>query len=285
VTTQSRRSFLATVGAAAVGAIALPGVAASAAATDRRRHAPLGIQLYTLRDEMKRDLPGTLARVAQIGYTEVEFAGYFDRTPAQIRELLATNRLTSPSTHIPYEQLGAGWQKTLDDAKAIGHEWVTIPWTPEEVRRTADDWKRVAERYTEAGRAARAAGLRFAYHNHDYELTPVDGQVPLELLIAGTDPALVDFEMDLYWMVKGGADPLDYFARHPHRFPLVHVKDATAAPERRMVDVGAGTIDFAGIARAREQAGIRHWIVEHDNPTDAFASARASYTYLAALQP
>ncbi|HEU4628927.1 MAG TPA: sugar phosphate isomerase/epimerase [Gemmatimonadaceae bacterium] len=284
MTTQSRRSFVATVGAAALGAMALPRLAACGVSTERRL-SPIGIQLYTLRTAMERDLPGTLARVAEIGYDEVEFAGYFGRTPAQIRALLAQHGLASPSTHLAYEQLGPGWPKALADAMEIGHQWVTIPWTPEEVRRTADDWKRVAERYTEAGRAAKAAGLRFAYHNHDYELTPMGGQVPLDILLTNTDPALVDFEMDLYWMVKGGADPLDYFARFPHRFPLVHVKDATAAPERRMVDVGAGTIDFRRIARAREQAGIQHWIVEHDNPTDAFASARASYGYLAALEP
>src|SRR5690606_6047498 len=157
------------------------------------------------RAAMKADLPATLARVAGIGYREVEFAGYFDRSPVEIRDILAANGLRAPATHIPFARLDDGWAAALDDSRTMGHEWVVIPWLPAEARRTADDWRRLAERYDRAARQAREAGLRFAHHNHDFELAPLpDGTVPLEILLGATEPGLVDFELDLYWMVRAG---------------------------------------------------------------------------------
>jgi sugar phosphate isomerase/epimerase len=281
---QTRRTFLTTLGAAALGT-AVGCRAASGATESARRLTRIGLQLYTVRAEMSKDVAGTLARVARIGYTEVEFAGYFSRSPKEIRELLARNGLTSPSTHIPFTAIGKDWARTLDDASMIGHRWVTIPWIPEEERRTLDGWKRVAESFNRAAAEARAAGLRFAYHNHDFELAPISGTVPLDLLLAETDPSLVDFEMDIYWLVRAGGDPLDYFARFPKRFPLVHVKDSAGPPEHRMVDVGRGTIDFRRIFARSEQAGIEHYFVEHDQPADAMATARGSFEYLRKLEP
>ena len=151
-----------------------------------------------------------------------------------------------------------------------------------EERRTADGYKRVAELFNRAGAEARKAGLRFAYHNHDFEFAAVDDRIPYDVLLAETDPAAVEFEMDLYWVTHGGGDPLAYFARHPGRFPLVHVKDMDAA--RGMVDVGKGVIGWKQIFARRDQAGIRHYFVEHDQPPDPFASIRASYEYLKRLE-
>lgn len=257
--------------------------ATSAIFSPRRKLGKIGLQLYTVRDLMKADMPGTLARVAAIGYREVEFAGYFGRTPAEVRELLEHNHLASPSTHIPFESLDA-WDKSLDDAKTIGHQWVTIPWIPEEKRRTLDDWRAIAARFNHAAAQARAEGLRFAYHNHDFEFKAIDGVRPFDILLKDTDPALVDFEMDLYWVVFGGGDPLAYFKRFPHRFPLVHVKDSSGPPKNEMVAVGSGTIDFRSIFAQRQQAGIRHYFVEHDHPADPIATIRQSFDYLHALR-
>jgi sugar phosphate isomerase/epimerase len=228
---------------------------------------------------MKADLPGTLAKVAQIGYKEVEFAGYFGRSPAEIRALLRKNGLSSPSTHLGYDTLSKDWSKQLADAKSIGHQWVTIAYMPEEQRKSLDDWKRHAAEFNKAGAQAKAAGLRFAYHNHNFEITPVNGQRPLDIMLDNTDPSLVDFEMDLYWVVFGGGDPLDFFNRHPHRFPMVHVKDA-GGPDNKIVDVGSGKIDFRSIFAQTDKAGIKHYFVEHDQPTDAIATIRNSYNYL-----
>ncbi len=123
-----------------------------------------------------------------------------------------------------------------------------------------------------------------AYHNHDFEFTPLEGRLPYDVLLAETDPQLVQLEIDLYWITKGGQDPLAYFARWPGRVPMVHVKDSAGPPDHRMTDVGGGTIDWKRIFAQRDQAGIRHLFVEHDEPRDAFASIRASYEYLRKLE-
>ncbi len=279
----TRRTFLATLGVAALGIVSRD-AAAGAVIGARRKLKKIGLQLYTVRDLMKTDLPGTLAKVAAIGYKEVEFAGYFGRTPAEIRELLRRNHLTSPSTHIPIDTLEKDSQKAFADAKATGHQWVVVPWVPPERRKTADDWKAIAALLKKWGPQAKSAGLRLAYHNHDFELKPVDGVRPLDLLLSETDPSFVNFEMDLYWVVFGGGDPLDFFNRYPKRFPLVHVKDAGGPPDNRMVDVGQGKIDFRAIFAASDKAGIKHYFVEHDQPADPIATIRNSFNYLHALR-
>src|SRR3954469_16280374 len=147
---QSRRTFLATIGAAAIGAAYRGSPAACAGAAQQRKIDRVGLQLYTVRDQMKADMPGTIAKVARIGYKEVEFAGYFGRTPAQVRALLRQNGLSSPSTHLGYEMLAKDWQKQLDDAKAIGHHWATIAYMPEDQRKSLDDWKRHAAEFNKA---------------------------------------------------------------------------------------------------------------------------------------
>jgi sugar phosphate isomerase/epimerase len=283
VTTQTRRNFLATLGVAALGVVSRDTAAAAAIVAPRRKIERVGLQLYTVRDLMKADMPGTLARVAEIGYKEVEFAGYFGRTPRQVRDLLKRYHLTSPSTHLPYDSF-QNWQKVLDDSKTIGHKWVTLPFIPEEKRRTVADWKGLAAQFNQVGKQARSSGLRFAYHNHDLELKPIDGVRPLDILLGETDPKFVDFEMDIYWVVFGGGDPLDYFNRFPHRFALAHVKDSAGPPDNKMVDVGQGKIDFRTIFAQSNKAGFKHYFVEHDQPADPIATIRNSYNYLHALR-
>lgn len=286
----TRRSFLATVGAFA-GAVACQkaGTAqagGTAAATSRRRLERVGIQLYSVRDEMKRDFPGTLARLSAIGYREVEFAGYFGRSPADVRQILSTNRLAAPSTHMPLEVVRTGWDRALDDAAAIGHQYVTVPWLAEDLRKTADSWRRVAGEFNRAGERARSRGLRFAYHNHEFEFKPTDGLVPFDILLAETDPALVSFEMDVYWVTFGGADPRAYFRKHPTRFSMLHIKDSAGPPNNAQVDVGAGTIDFPAILRldAAQTQAVKHVFVEHDQPADPWAFAKKSYDYLSTME-
>ncbi len=280
----TRRNFLATLGVAALGIANRDALAATEILAPHRKIKRVGLQLYTVRDLMKADLPGTLAKVAAIGYKEVEFAGYFGRTPAQIRDLLRRDGLTSPSTHLPFESLDTTWQKQLDDAKAVGHHWATIAYIAEEKRKTLDDWKRHAATFNRAAAQAKSAGLRFAYHNHDFEFKAIDGTRPYDILLKETDPSLVDFEMDLFWVVYGGANPIDLFNQYPKRFPLVHVKDSSGLPDKKMVDVGQGTIDFRSIFAQGDKAGIKHYFVEHDQPADPIATIRNSYKYLHALR-
>jgi sugar phosphate isomerase/epimerase len=259
MTIQTRRTFLATLGVAALGIAGKDATAASEILAPRRKIKRIGLQLYTVRDLMKADLPGTLAKVAAIGYKEVEFHDYFGHTPRQVRQLLRRNGLTAPSTHRPFELLESGWQKALDD------------------------WKRHAALFNRAAAQAKAVGLRFGYHNHDVEIRKIGDMRPLDLLLKETDPSLVDFEMDLYWVTFAGGDPLDFFNRYPKRFPLVHVKDSSVPPDKKIVDVGQGTIDFRSIFAQSDKAGIKHYFVEHDEPADPIATIRNSYKYLHAL--
>jgi sugar phosphate isomerase/epimerase len=134
------------------------------------------------------------------------------------------------------------------------------------------------------GTSAKAAGLRFAFHNHNAEFRKIGDVVPYDILVKETDPALVSFEMDLYWAVNAGVDPLDYFARFPGRFRMVHVKDSMGPPDHKMTDVGAGTIDFKRIFAQSDKAGIEHYFVEHDQPANPMESVAASYRYLHSLE-
>jgi sugar phosphate isomerase/epimerase len=230
---------------------------------------------------MQKDMPGTLAQVAAAGYKEVEFAGYFGRTADQVRQLLAQNGLTSPSSHLQFDPFNGNATDVLAFAKAIGNEWATIPYIPEERRKTMDDWKRIVDMLNRYGAQAKSQGLRLAYHNHNFELADMGGQRPLDYMLANTDPSLVDFEMDLYWVVFGGGNPIDFFNRYPGRFPMVHVKDSAGPPDNKMADVGKGTINFAAIFGLSDKAGIKHYFVERDDATDELASIRNSAQYLA----
>jgi sugar phosphate isomerase/epimerase len=261
----------------------------------------VALQLYTVRDLMKKDFEGTIARVAQIGYKEVEFAGYFNKTPQEVRAILQRNGLASPSTHVGYDVVEKKWPETLDTAKAIGHEFVVCPWIDEKQRKTPDGWKRAAELFNHAGEAAQKAGIQFAYHNHAFEFEASEAlgnKLPYDFLLAETDPKLVKMEMDLCWITVGGEDPLKYFDRYPGRFPLVHVKDWTKkgpsgndyggatgsrAREGHMADVGQGDIDWKRIFAQSDKAGIQHYIVENDEPKSPYDDLRISYEYLAKL--
>jgi len=147
---------------------------------------------------------------------------------------------------------------------------------------TADDWKQIAARFNKAGVACKSAGFRFAFHNHNDIVRKTGDVLPIEILMRETDPSLVSYEMDIYWAVNGGADPLQLLAAYPGRFRMFHAKDSMGPPDHKMVDVGAGVIDFKTIfARGK---GVEHYFVEHDSPPDPMASAAASYKYLANLE-
>ena len=285
----TRRSFLASAGALAGlaawrrAALGLPVGALGAAP---RRLERIGIQLYTVRREMQRDMPGTIAALAAMGYREVEFAGYFGRSNAEVRQMLASNNLSSPSTHVGYDQMRVDWDKTFDDTLAKGHQFITVPSPPDGTANTVDAWRRVADNFNRAGERARARGLRFAYHNHNVEFAAVEGQRPFDVLLANTDPELVSFQMDVFWVTRGGGDPLALIRQHPARFTTLHVKDSSGPPAHNQVDVGGGTIDFAAILRedAALQHTVKHAFVEHDQPADPMAFAKTSFDYLSKME-
>jgi len=260
---------------------------------------PIGVQLYTVRDAMKSDFEGTVAKVAAVGYKEVEFAGYFDKSPKDIRAILDKNGLTAPSCHVPYTTLEKSWPEALDAAHTIGHKIIVNPWIGAEQRDAADGWKRAAELFNKCGESAKKADIQFAYHNHTFEFQPaagLDGKLPFDYLLATCDKNNVRMELDLCWISVAGKDPIAYFNNNPGRFPAVHVKDIkqlpkpedapTAGPDKQMeflTEVGSGIIDWKKIFAGSGKAGIEHYFVEHDNPKDAFASIKASYDFLSKL--
>src|SRR2546423_326761 len=201
-----RRAFLHTLGAATLAAgldRAGIGLRPRPAATLDR----IGLQLYTVRGALERDFEGTLNRVAAIGYREVEFAGYYGKTPHDVWAALERRGLAAPSAHVPFEPLKGSWRGALEDARVIGHRYVVVPWLPPAERRSLDGYKRVARLFNRAGAVARDLGLQFAYHNHDFEFARLGGRVPYDVLLAETDPKLVALELDLYWITKGGGKP------------------------------------------------------------------------------
>ncbi|MFI5245017.1 MAG: sugar phosphate isomerase/epimerase family protein [Gemmatimonadales bacterium] len=273
----TRRTFLQTLGVAATAA-ALPRdlLAASRVA----KLDAVGLQLYTVRSRMSQDVEGTLAKVAEIGYREVEFAGYYNHEPAALRATLDRLKLTSPSCHIGLDNVETGFDATAAAAKTIGHKWLVVASVPGRFFQSVTSLKELAQRFNAVGKRAKDAGLRFGYHNHNVEFKAVEGTIPLELLLAETDPALVDFEMDVYWVTKGGGDPFALVDKFPGRFHLLHAKDASGPPAQEMRDVGSGVIEWKKLLGERRKAGIEHVFVERDDAPDPVASITSSYNFL-----
>ncbi len=281
----NRRLFLNRLSQGAVGALCLTRPALPASAPGRNRLKTVGMQLYTVRRELEKDFEGTLARVAGLGYREVEFAGYFDRAPKEVAAALARHNLTSPAAHVQLAALRGSLREMVEAAHVIGHKYLLVAWSQPEERRTLDDYRRFAELFNRAGERLQRAGIHFAYHNHDFEFAALEGKVPYDLLLERTDPRLVKMEMDLYWIVKGGAKPLDYFEKYPGRFHLLHVKDMDATPRRYFTEVGRGVIDFKSVFARAGRAGVRHYFVEQDEtPGSPFDSLKLSIDYLRQLQ-
>jgi sugar phosphate isomerase/epimerase len=247
---------------------------------------PWGIQLYTVRDQAKADLDGTLTALAAMGYSEVEFAGLYGHSALNVRRMLDDAGLSAPAGHVGLEALtGAALDQTVADAKTLGHRFLIVPWIPNE-ERTTDGYAATAEAFSQAAERLRAAGLAFGYHNHEFEFAPLGPDGPAatcgyDILLDRTDPALVCMELDLFWIRKGGRDAGAYFAKYPNRFRLVHIKDMAA--DGAMVDLGKGVMPWRELLDAAATAGVTHWFAEHDEPADAMEFARSAIIYLKTL--
>jgi sugar phosphate isomerase/epimerase len=274
-----RRTFLTSAVAASVFPLTFDGIA------EARTLKTIGLQLYTVRFALRKDIEGTLAKVAAIGYREVEFAGDFDEPPNAVRAMLDRQGLTAPSAHVDYSVVEKKWSQSIERGHALGHKYLICSDIDEKQRALPDGWKRAAELFQRAGEAGQKAGIQFGYHNHTFEFQPdksLGGKLPYDFLLAETDPHLVKMEMDLCWITEGRQDPLTYFHRYPGRFPLVHVKDITK--DHHMTEVGSGAINWKRILADSDEAGIKHYIVEHDEPASPFESIRTSYEYLRKLE-
>ncbi len=263
----------------------------------------VGLQLYSVRDLMKQDMPGTLAKVAAIGFKEVEFAGLFDRPAKEVRAMLDRNGLTTPASHVDWNTVGKNLPAALETAQTLGQQFVIIPYLTDEDRKQPDVYKRLADLLNRAGAESAKAGILMAYHQHGFEFVPspdLGGQMPYDYLLANTDPKLVKMELDLCWITAAEQDPIAYFKKYRGRFPLVHVKDwlkdgkpatpyaGALGPDTRftgnMANVGQGSIDWKGIFAQAGTGGVRHFIVEHDNPKDPLVDLAGSFKYVQSLR-
>lgn len=274
-----RRAFVATT----AGALVTGSASKLLASAPSHKLGPIGIQLYTVREAMKVSVPKTLAAVAKAGYREVEFAGYFGHSAADIRKMLDGVGLIAPSSHVQMSDLGKDWEPMLEYATTVGHEFLVVAWIDAEDR-TIEGYTKIAARFNSAANIAGHDGMKFGYHNYSFEFKPIRGEIPYELLLRECDPKRVFMEIDVFWMKQGGGDPVHYLNTYPGRFPMLHVKDMGPPPKHEMLDVGKGTIDWKSVFRAGVNGGVKHVFVEHDETKDTAATMSASYEYLRRLR-
>lgn len=254
---------------------------------------PLGLQLWSVRDRMEDDVSGTLAWVRQQGFTEVELAGTQGMTPQAFRQELDRAGLAATAMHVPYERLRDSMEVVFEEAQILGANDVGVAWIPHESPFTVETARSAAADFNRWGAAAREHGLRFYYHNHGYEFRPdADGTIPFDVLMEETDAGNVFYEMDVFWTVHPGIDPVELLRRYPERWKLFHVKDMAqgiptgdfsgGAPAEAKVPVGTGQIDFQAILAAADEVGVERFYVE-DETTDPIGNIPHTLRYLQAI--
>ena len=280
-----RRAFLTSLGlAAAASQLACASGARSAVPTRRLRR--VGIQLYTLRDDARRDLERTLGDIAAAGYKDVELLSSmnnFGMPPARLREILNRNGLRAPSTHVGVGELN-DLDRQLADAAILGHQYIVLASLPGD-QRTLDDYKRWADRLNELGKRSLTHGVWIGFHDEAYDFTPIGGVVPYDILVERTDPALVRLQLDTGNMAMGGRDPLEYMKRLGTRYWLFHIKDAPSLGAPNDTELGKGIIDFRRLLASIDHIDDKLLFVEQETyPGAPLDSARRDYAYLSALE-
>lgn len=284
----SRRTFIKQAGLAAGAALLLPSFVFDKATKN------VGLQLYSLRKELPSDVKGVIEKVAKAGYTEVETYGFsngkfWGLTPKEFLTLLKDNGLTAPSGHYGMDDfLKTGstdkLKADIDSAAAIGGKYFTIAGAHVDVSKGADGFKKVAEGFNKVAEIAKSSGVKFAYHNHDFEFKKLGDTTGYDIYLTETDKKLVNFELDLYWAVRSGNDPLALFKKYPGRFPMWHVKDMDKAKPEWNTEIGKGSIDFKSIFAQAKLSGMKNFFVEHEtnyNP-NPIESIKTSCDYIKA---
>jgi sugar phosphate isomerase/epimerase len=302
-TTQSRRNFLRLSATGALGAFAVSQYAFKAAsesassAVDPKTFG-IGLQLYTIRDAMAKDVPGSLKKISDIGIKNLELASYangkfYGYEPTEFKKLVNGLGMEIISSHTQVEALGI----TLDNAKKmaedhakIGVKYCIQPWVVEEARTTLDSYKKMAAEWNKVGGIMKEHKIQFGYHNHNFEFDKVEGKIPYyDVFMVELDKDLVTMELDLFWATKAGQNPVDMFKKYPGRFQLFHMKDmfTKEAPFYKpttndFAPVGAGLINFTEILAAKSIAGMKYIFVEQDSTKDGkpFEAIQTSVTNL-----
>src|SRR2546421_10390253 len=303
MTTCTRRRFLSQTGRYAGAALIAHGLPRAIRATPLGK--PVGIQLYTVKEEIGRDSAGTLRQLRRIGFGEVETAGFGQLSAGQFRRLLDEAGLECPSAYLQFDR--AKLDSAFADAHALGAKYAasgslrSLAADPQsragvpQGGMSADEAKRTAELANRIGEQAARAGLQYVYHNHDFEFVAERGAAAgYDLLLRETDPRLVQFEIDCGWMIFAGHDPVDYFGKYPNRFPMIHVKDFVRESDHAGARLGAmhgaelgrGGVDYGPVFAAPGRAGLRHYFFEEEGPFQVgpMQAAQVAYEYLRAIR-
>jgi len=279
----SRRSFLKATGAVAAACV---GVGRLEAATMKM---PIGLQLYSVRELLPKDFDGTLRKVREAGYTEVEAAGYYEKNAAEFRHAMDRAGLRCVSTHHPMGVLRPQLDQLIEYGQKLGLEFMVCSWTDhrdptQKGPMTLDDWRWAADVYNRIGEKVKAGGMTFGYHNHTPEFRSEGGVLFYDELLRLTDPKLVVFEMDCGWVFAAGHNPAEYLSKTPERFPLLHVKDMVkgANGEFHSTVMGRGVLNYAPILRAA--TGLKHYFIEQEEfDLDAIEALRLDAEYMRKL--
>lgn len=278
-----RREFIQTSAVAAAGLLALPSFV-SAAAKGKNE---IGLQIYTLRDTIFKDPKGVLKQVADFGYKKLETFAYKDGSIfgmpfADFGKYMKDLGIKVTSGHYGLDQAKSdSWEKAVTDAKSIGQDYLVVPYLVEGDRKTIDDYKKVCEALNKAGEVAKKNGMKFGYHNHAFEFEALEGQIPYDVMLKELDPKVVDMELDIFWVVNAGHDPVQLFEKHPGRFTQWHVKDMDKSDKMRNANVGSGTIDWKNIFANAKKSGMKHFYVEQESyPGAPIDSVGESIKYL-----
>ena len=247
----------------------------------------IGLQLYSLRNEVATDLEGSLRKIAAIGYRSLEAAGYdngrfYGLEPSEFKALVNRYGMELTASHLTFGEDETSM--VIEAHKAAGVKYLVWPWIGKEDRESIAALENLAMKFNRIGSICNENGLAFGYHNHDFEFIPVEGRLPYDILLENTDPEKVFMEIDLYWITFAGKDPLAYFEKYPGRFRLWHVKDMMAGEGREMTEVGSGIIDYGALFGYSALSGMEEFFVEQDViEGDAFESIRKSHDFLESI--
>ncbi|MFA6087801.1 sugar phosphate isomerase/epimerase family protein [Mucilaginibacter sp.] len=282
----NRKTFLQQAGVMSAGMMLIPGLLS--AKTNR----PFGLQLFAFREQLPKDVKTIIPKIALAGYKQVEPFGYsktngfWGLSATEFKKLLDDNGLTAPSAHYSFDTfLSSGdtaqVEQTIEAAKILGQKYVVLPYLGEQFRNSAKAMEDVINKINQAAAKIHEAGLKMAYHNHDFEFKNIEGQRLFDMLLNNTNTEQLDFELDIYWVVRAGEDPLKLFKKYPGRFKLIHIKDMDKTNPALNTEIGTGSIDYKTILGKAHSAGVKYYIVEQENfKIDQFLSIRKSISYL-----
>jgi sugar phosphate isomerase/epimerase len=273
----TRRAFVQTLAAAAAGTLVAPARPFLSKKLQR-----VGLELFSVRHAMAANPERTLAAVRAAGYTDVELLwsfGNFGRTPAQVKATLAAEGLKAPSAHMSADTIFVGWERSLETAKLLGHQYLIVPSFNAETSQTIDDWKEWADKFNAAGAKARTAGIWLAFHNEAEHMKPISGQIPYDAFVERIDPKVVRLQLDVGNMLMGGGDPMRYLAKYADRYWSFHLKDVVA-DRKSDTELGKGTFDFKKFLSSVSSIESKPCYVEQEGAADELAAAKSNCQYL-----